>query len=337
MMAGTVRTITQSRAEPVTPVTAGTAREPAFEKVVIVTRKTELESLVERFSTVGQARFYLEQAGQTFEPIAAQHQVYHQALDQIRRTVPKGMKHQVIERALVPQYAFQPTDLIITVGPDGLVVNVAKYAGLQPILAVNPDPRVIDGVLLPFSLQQLGGALQNALTGAGRITPVTLANARLNDGQHLLAFNDLFIGASSHVSARYHLRQGEQHEQHSSSGVIVTTGAGSTGWLQSVYAGAAGIITALGGTVHWPENRGRLPWDTDHLVYTVREPFPSKTSQTRMVFGLITRDQPLVIDSHMALNGVIFSDGIEQDYLQFNAGATVTIGLAPQKARLLVP
>jgi len=55
-----------------------------------------------------------------------------------------------------------------------------------------------------------------------------MARARLNDGQELLALNDLFIGRRTHVSARYALRVGDYVEDQSSSGIIVSTGAGST-------------------------------------------------------------------------------------------------------------
>jgi len=85
-----------------------------------------------------------------------------------------------------------------------------------------------------------------------------------------------------------------------------------------------------------PKGGGRFEWDADYLMYAVREPWPSKTSQANMVFGVITPEQPLVLNSYMAEHGVIFSDGIEQDYLRFNSGNTATINLAEHKARLIV-
>ncbi len=314
---------------------AAEAGRALFEKVVIVTRRTELEELVARFNSVPQARFYLEHAGQAFEPIAARHEKYHAVLDAVRRAVPRGLKAQVIERAFLPQFLFDAADLVLTVGPDGLVVNVAKYLEGQPVFALNPDPGTIDGVLLPFTIDRFEAAFQQTLQGEQPLRPVTLAEARLNDGQSLLAFNDLFIGARSHVSARYDIAQGGRRETHSSSGIIVSTGAGSTGWLQSVYAGAAAVVTALGGQVQPPPERGRLPWDTDHLMYSVREPFPSKATQTSLVFGSIDAGHPLTLRSHMADNGVIFSDGMEDDFLAFNAGSTATIGMAPNRAQLV--
>jgi NAD kinase len=143
------------------------------------------------------------------------------------------------------------------------VVNAAKYLDGQPILAVNPDPAAIEGVLLPFAAHTLPHALRAALFGQARTQRVTLAQATLADGQTLLGFNDLFIGARSHVSARYRLQIGQASENQSSSGIIVATGAGSTGWLRSVYAGAAKVVEALGGQVNPPPNGGRFPWDAD--------------------------------------------------------------------------
>lgn len=321
------------RRAPSAPRATGRA---AFEKVVIVTRKTELEELVARFNTVPQAKFYLEHAGQSFEPIALRHQRYQGVLDEVRRAVPGGLKSQVVDRSFLPQFTFGGADLVVTIGPDGLVVNVAKYLDGQPILALNPDPAQYDGVLLPFDLPRFGRAFDNTLRGEQPIRPVTMAQARLSDGQTLLGFNDLFIGARSHVSARYAIRQGKRQENHSSSGIIVSTGAGSSGWLQSVYAGAAGVVSALGGQVIPPVNGGRLPWESERLIYAVREPFPSRVTQTGMVYGTIEPGKPLQLESHMAENGVIFSDGMESDYLAFNAGSTATIGIAPQKAQLVV-
>ncbi len=72
-----------------------------------------------------------------------------------------------------------------------------------------------------------------------------------------------------------------------------------------------------------------------HLWFTVREPFVSKTSQATLVFGQIASNQHLIITSQMPENGVIFSDGIENDYLAFNSGSIATVGLAERKAHLI--
>lgn len=307
-----------------------------YETAVIVTRKTELDELVARFATAPQARFYLEHAGQDFAHIQAAHERYKSVLGGVRAAIPRSMKAQLLDRASLPQFTFGDADLVIVVGQDGLVSNTAKYLSGQPILAVNPDPGLYDGVLLPFTADTFDAAFEETLAGRSKIADVTLALTRLADGQTLLAFNDFFIGASSHVSARYTIQTQGHEELQSSSGIIVSTGAGSSGWLQSVYRGAAGVVEALGGRIAPPRNRGRLKWDTDRLIFAVREPFPSKATGTSIVYGVITREAPLQLVSHMGHNGVIFSDGIESDFLKFNHGAVATIGIAPRTARLIV-
>ena len=306
-----------------------------FEKVVIVTRQTELDELVHRFNTPAQARFYLEQGGHSFDDIQLAHDRYMRVVHAVIESLSASQKHQRIDRSIVPQFTFADDDLVVTIGQDGLVSNTAKYLHGQPVFAINPDPDRYDGILLPFNASEFRPNLAAALKGELNESTVTLATAHSSDGQELLAFNDFFIGARSHVSARDEIEVGGRREAQSSSGIIVSTGAGSTGWLQSVYAGAAGVIQAYGGTYVPPPDNGRLPWDAEELVYSVREPFPSQVTQSTLVHGHLTRETPLTVTSRMPVNGVIFSDGVEADYINFNSGTTLTIGPAEQKTVLL--
>ncbi len=306
-----------------------------FEKIVVVSRQTELDELVQRFNTPAQARFYLEQGGHSFDDIETAHDRYRRVVRAVIDSIATTQKYQVLDRAMVPQFTFADDDLVVTIGQDGLVSNTAKYLRGQPVFAINPDPHRYDGVLLPFGPDEFGPFLRATLNGETNKSNVTLASARSSDGQELLAFNDFFVGARSHVSARYEIEIGGRAEAHSSSGIIVSTGAGSTGWLQSVYAGAAGVIQAVGGSYVPPPNDGRLPWDSERLVYSVREPFPSQVTQCSLVHGYLTRETPLVVTSRMPINGVIFSDGVEADFLEFNSGSTLTIAPSQQKTVLL--
>jgi NAD kinase len=304
-----------------------------FDKIVLVTRKTRLEELIERFNTRAQAQFYIEHAGGDFSSYVAEHDVYRRSLESVRRTTEIGLKVQALDRALVPTYVFSKTDLIVTLGQDGLVANTAKYAGGQPILAVNPDAERFDGILLPFQPESLRANLERTIVGKSRMRAITLAEARLQDGQRLLAFNDLFIGAGTHVSARYRIEFGGKRENHSSSGIIVSTGAGSTGWLSSIFNQTSGILAFLGGT---PPKPVRMDWEADRLFFVVREPFASRHSQASIVAGAVLPNAPLGIESQMPTGGVIFSDGIEADHLDFNSGAIAAIRVASEKANLVV-
>ena len=312
-----------------------------LEYAIVVKSKTRYEALLERFNTAGQARFYLKRkAGQEadsdaeFEEYAQEHQRIEAAVARVQRELTGVVKSKVVDRAFLPSFLFADNQLVIVVGQDGLVANAAKYVRGRPLVAVNPDPDRYDGVLLPFRPDTCRAAVQRVVAGRAPLREHRLAEARLNDGQRLLAFNDLFVGAASHVSARYRISFGEAHEEHSSSGIIVTTPAGSTGWLSSVFNMTAAVEDVAGGL-------GRLdtyPRPTaDELLFVVREPFRSKRTQCGLVAGRVRAGHPLQLESLMPAGGVIFSDGVEADFLRFNAGAVATIGPAEEVARLVQP
>lgn len=316
----------------------------ALESLVVVTKKTALEELIARFNTQSQAKFYIEQTARqnpgvtapSFAEYQEAHDAYQTSLEKLKQSLPRGVKAQIIERAALPNFQFSERDLVVTIGPDGLVINTAKYVSIQPILAFNPDPTRIDGVLTPFHVSEPRWAIDQALRGNLQAKPVSMAKAQLNDGQSLYAVNDLFIGARTHVSARYRIEFGNASENQSSSGLIVSTGAGSTGWLSSVVGGAR---TLTGQPVKQAPQVGGTPYAFDSaepfLCFVVREPFVSKTSTAGIVFGWIGSTSKLVMTSHMPENGVIFSDGIEADFIQFNSGSVASITVAERNAHLL--
>lgn len=313
---------------------------PEFEKIVVITKKTALEELIERFNTREQARFYHGHmgVGTSFEEHIAAHQAYGSALETLKASIPRGVRSQFVERSFLPTFTFGERDLVVTLGPDGLVVNTAKYLTAQPLLAFNPDPQRIDGILVPFRAEQAAAALRNAARGDFALNDVSMAKAELNDGQTIYAVNDLFIGQRTHVSARYRLRFKHREEDQSSSGIIVSTGAGSTGWLRSVITGAVGVMETFSQAddVRAAKDKYRFDWEADYLYFSVREPFISRTSSAHLVFGRIEVKERLEIISHMPQNGVIFSDGVEADYLNFNSGAIARVGLADRKLHLIV-
>ena len=92
------------------------------------------------------------------------------------------------------------------------------------------------------------------------------------------------------------------------------------------------ICAAAGGAL---DVKTEFAWDANYLFYTVREPFPTKTTGASLVFGRVTPEMPLILESRMAENGVIFSDGVEKDFLEFNSGTQAVIGVAERKGLLV--
>lgn len=304
----------------------------SVEYAIIVKNKTRLESLIERFNTKAQARFYIESMGGSISDYERENEMFHMSLNAVQMLLSKVVKYKIIERSFVPSFLFSEKNVIVCIGQDGLLANTAKYAKGVPIVGVNPDQSRYDGVLLPFNAANFIDGVEGVVSGSFKSKTAHFAEAKLNDGQRLLAFNDLFIGASSHVSARYKITHGANTEEHSSSGLIVSTHAGSTGWLSSIMNMAYGITNAFGGN----QSLKRPVFKEDELIFAVREPFKSIITQTEINLGAIRRQSPLRIESLMPSNGVIFSDGIEADFLSFNSGAIASIGIAPETAKLVV-
>ncbi|MCG6194826.1 sugar kinase [Leptospira sp. FAT2] len=302
------------------------------EYAIIVKNKTRLETLIERFNTKQQARFYIERLGGRFEEYEAEHEIFHESLDLVQKRISKKIKSKIVERMYVPSFLFSQKNVIVTIGQDGLVANTAKYSKGVPIVAVNPDKERYDGVLLPFDKNNFMHAVENVMEGNFTSKTVRFAEAKLNDGQRLLAFNDLFIGPSSHTSARYKISYNRNLEEQSSSGIIVSTPAGSTGWLSSIFNMAYGVT----GLFEKELTLKRPALQEDQLLFAVREPFQSVRTQIGITAGVLTERFPLTIESLMPAGGVIFSDGIESDYLKFNSGSIATIGVSSESATLVV-
>lgn len=306
----------------------------ADRKVVLVTRQTRLDDLLVRHQTLSQARYFVERLGADFDDYQAEHEAYAQAKHIVMESLGAHGRYQVVDRALVPNFVFAPDDLVLALGQDGVVANTLKYLDGQPLVGINPDPGRYDGLLLPFQPVDLRRIFQDVLADRRGTKVITMAEATLSDGQRLRAVNDLFIGPKSHTSARYEISVGDRSEVQSSSGLIVSTGLGSTAWIKSVVTGAVAVANSLGsrGTKDYQP----MPWDARQLRYAVREPFPSRASQATLVFGTVADKTPLKLRSLMGGNGVIFSDGIEADFLEFNSGTLASIQVADRTGNLVI-
>lgn len=287
-------------------------------RAVVVTRKTEYQRLLERHGTREQARFFLETREQSIEDVEAQHRAFQDAYDLISRAVPVKWRRNRVEREDLDRFLFEPDDLILALGQDGLVANTAKYLSGQTVLGFNPSPERYDGILVPLKPKKADLLIRRAYEQKGELEERTMVEAELDDGQRLLALNELFVGHRSHQSARYRISAQDKEERQSSSGIIVSTGTGATGWARSVHRERRTDL--------------KLPKPTDaQLIFFVREAFPSKATGTSLTSGVLADSSSLHIVSEMNEGGVIFGDGIEDDRLELPYGSRAAIRIAASK------
>lgn len=301
-------------------------------KVVIIKKKTRLEELVARFNTVDQAEFYVEHMGADFKDYRDEHDNYYKALEAVRNDAKLFARVQEIDNEYIPNMIFGEKDIVITLGQDGLVVNAMKYLNGQPLIGVNSDPLRWNGDLSVFHPDEMRDVIPAVIGNTYHSTDITMAKACTKDGQELYAVNDFFVGVEDHTSARYKISFGEKTENQSSSGIIISTPLGFGGWHKSVLAQFRGMARAFGlGEI----KEKPVGWYEQELIYQVREPFPSVSTRADLVYGSIAGGEKLKVVSKMPEKGIVFSDGVLEDSIEFRSGMEVTIEVADRKGKLV--
>ncbi len=301
-----------------------------MDRIVLVTKPTRLEELKRQHMTESAAAFALESRGQSIVPYQREDEAYQAALSAIRSQISNDMQLTIASREDLPNFLFREKDLIVVCGPDGLFVNVAKYTGDQLVVGVNPDPKTITGNLMVFEPKDVGSILGKLEKGPLKVEKLPFVKASIDDGERVVwGINDIFIGRRDQVSARYEVSFDGRSERQSSSGIIVSTGVGCEGWLKSVAAMVEGIV----GRSVSHGLRNPPAYESDELVFVVREPFPSPNTGTSIVTGRVTPESPLTAVSEMPDGGYIFSDGIVEKAVSWKAGSTVTISVGDRYVR----
>jgi len=214
---------------------------------------------------------------------------------------------------------FGPEDVVAVVGQDGLVANVAKYLEDQVVVGIDPLPGTNAGVLVPHRPAEAGDLLRAAVSGSATVLTRTMVEVVADDGQHLTALNEVFVGQPTHQTARYRLEVGQAVERQASSGLIVGTGTGATGWCASLQAQQATDL--------------RLPEPAAAaLSWFVREAWPSPSTGAQLTAGILMDGDHLGVRVESD-SLVVFGDGMESDRLTLSWGQELRIQRASRALR----
>lgn len=293
-------------------------------RVVLVHRRTELTEVLQRHGTRGQAAFYLRTRGRRIEDLEERDKAVTSALTAVAAAIPPDWRRGMVERADLPRFLFAPDDLVVVVGQDGLVANVAKYVAEQVVIGIDPEPGRNPGVLVPHQPKAAADLLSVAISPSpgGRVEELSMVTAVTDDGQELTALNEVYLGQPTHQTARYTLRVPDGHaEAQASSGLIVATGTGGTGWCRSA----------------WLERHSSLALPAPaeaRLAWFVREAWPSPATGTTLTEGSLEAGDALEVTAESD-QLVLFGDGIESDTVPLAWGQTARLAVSPRSLRLL--
>lgn len=293
-------------------------------RVVVVHRRSEYAQLLARHGTRAAAAFFLSTRGRDLDEVEARHGLQAAAQAAVLAAIALDWRRGTVERADLDRFLFAPDDVVVAVGQDGLVANVAKYLDGQPVIGVDAEPGRNPGVLVRHRAEEVPELLQRAVRADAdrHANRLTMVQARLDNGQELLALNEVYVGQATHQTARYRLTLPDgRTERQASSGVLVGTGTGATGWCRSV----------------WLERRSgvTLPQPAEpRLAWFAREAWPSPVTGTTLTEGELAAGAQLRIT--VESDGLVaFGDGIESDALALTWGQTLTLSVAQRRLRLL--
>ena len=291
-------------------------------RAVLVHRRTELDELIERHATRGQAAFFLSTRGRSMQDAEQRDGAIKATIGVVSAAIPADWRRATVERADLPRWTFDSGDIVVVVGQDGLVANVARYLDGQPVIGINPEPERNPGVLVPHRPGSAGRLLTSTAGGGPDIEERVMVEASVDDGQAVVALNEVYVGQPTHQTARYTLTLPDGRvERQASSGLIICTGTGGTGWGRSAWLERHSSVE-LPGPV-----QARLAW-------FVREAWPSPVTGVSCTEGALGRRESLELLAESD-RLVAFGDGIESDAVAVSWGQRVSIGLAARTLRLV--
>lgn len=204
----------------------------------------------------------------------------------------------IIRREKLNKNLFQKKDLIIAVGGDGTFLLTSHFIfNKTPLLGVNSDPSSREGFFMVSEKKDFVRKFKKLLGKKFKIKKLHRLEAFIeNKKVPELALNEFYIAAERpYHTARYYFSVRGKRERQKSSGVLISTAAGSYAWIKS----AGGI---------------ELPLYSDKFEYLIREPYCGRTAaKCSLVNGILNKNEKIMIDFEIG-NGLIIADSTGKEH-----------------------
>jgi len=221
------------------------------------------------------------------------------------------INYNAVHRDRLSKNQFQNKDWVIVVGGDGTFIRASHFIfDKTPVLGVNSDPRYKEGFFMPASKNDFRRKFKKILIGDYKIKKFHRLEAYINNKKvSELALNEFYVASKKQYhTARYFLNANGIKEKQKSSGVLISTAAGSHAWIKSA-----------GGKV--------LPLESDKFEYLVREPYCGRiSSRCILVNGILDKNEKIEIAFEVG-NGILIADSLSGEH-NFKSGQKVTVKMS---------
>ncbi|MDP6138923.1 MAG: NAD(+)/NADH kinase [Candidatus Woesearchaeota archaeon] len=233
-------------------------------------------------------------------------------LSLVKNTLKKyDVNYKISNRERLNKKLFQNKNLVIAVGGDGTFLRASHFIfDKTPIMGINSDPRYKEGFFMIAEKKDFKRKLKKILKGNYKIKKLRRLEAYMgNKKVPELALNEFYIASEKqHHTARYFLNIGGMKERQKSSGVLISTAAGSNAWVKSA-----------GGKV--------LPLSSDKFEYLVREPYCGRVSaKCDLINNILDKNEKIEIEFEVG-NGILIVDSLSKEY-KFKARQKVTVKMS---------
>lgn len=203
-----------------------------LERIVVVPKLSKFECDMQRFG-LGEADLIIKYEAEhaPVERILSSHYAQRQALDTLRRVFSP---RQFCPRDDLSAEKVEGADLVIAHGGDNHFQFISHAITDGFILGVNSDPLRSEGALVSHSSEELLAVLNALARGDYRIEEWTRLEGSVNGVPLPRVISEYFLGERDRLEmSRYNLRFKGFEEEQKGSGIIISTGSGSTGWYDS--------------------------------------------------------------------------------------------------------
>lgn len=240
-----------------------------------------------------------------------------ETIDKVRKILQdKKVNFGFVKYNDLKENDFKDIDLVISLGGDGTFVRAANFIKNQLILGINSDPKTSEGALVSLLSDEVE-KLNDILDGKYKTIIRERAMVLLNDKEiKESVINAVFVGAASQFHcSRYIVNFNDKQEEHRSSGILVSTGTGSTGWFKS----AGGKVFAH---------------DEKKLKFIIREPYVgNRVYVPKLLSGEIEKDKSIEIVSMRDYGGVL---AVDDAVYEVKKGDKIKVSLSDLPLKVII-